>query len=42
MSIDSDLTARVQSWIAQDPDPITKTQLAEILFAAESDHAAWS
>ena len=42
MSIDSDLTARVQSWIAQDPDPITKSQLAEILFAAESDHTAWS
>jgi phosphomannomutase len=42
MSIDSDLTARVQSWIAQDPDPITKLQLAEILFAAESDQTALS
>jgi phosphomannomutase len=42
MSIDSDLSARVQSWIAQDPDPITKSQLAEILLAAESDNAALS
>lgn len=42
MSIDSDLIARVQSWIAQDPDPITKSQLAEILLAAESDHTALS
>jgi phosphomannomutase len=42
MSIDSDLIALVQSWIAQDPDPITKSQLAEILLAAESDNAALS
>jgi len=42
MSIDSDLIERVQSWIAQDPDPITKSQLAEILLAAESDNAALS
>ena len=40
MSLDSNLTARVQSWIQQDPDPVTKAQLTELLNAAQTDQAA--
>jgi phosphomannomutase len=40
VSLDSNLTARVQSWIQQDPDPVTKAQLTELLNAAQTDQAA--
>ena len=40
MSIDSDLTSRVQSWIEQDPDAVTKSQLTELFDAAQSDQVA--
>lgn len=40
MSIDSNLVARVQSWIDQDPDPVTKTQLTELLQAAKNDSSS--
>ena len=40
MSIDSNLVARVQSWIEQDPDPITKAQLTQLLLSAETDPTA--
>ena len=42
MSIDSNLVARVQSWIDQDPDPVTKAQLTELLQAAETDSSSLS
>lgn len=42
MSIDSNLVARIQSWIDQDPDPVTKTQLTELLQAAENDSSSLS
>ena len=37
MSIDSNLVARAQSWIEQDPDKVTKSQLTELLLAAQTD-----
>jgi phosphomannomutase len=40
VSLDSNLTARVQSWVQQDPDPVTKAQLTELLNAAQTDQAA--
>jgi len=40
VSIDSKLTQRVQSWIEQDPDPVTKTQLTDLLLSAETDSTA--
>ena len=40
MSIESDLTSRVQSWIEQDPDAVTKSQLTELFDAAQSDQVA--
>lgn len=40
VSIESNLTLRVQSWIEQDPDSITKAQLTNLLESAQSDHAA--
>ena len=40
MSIDSNLTSRVQFWIEQDPDPITKAQLTELLKAVQTDQTA--
>jgi phosphomannomutase len=40
VSIDSDLTLRVQSWIEQDPDSITKAQLTELLNAAQNNQSA--
>jgi phosphomannomutase len=42
VSIDSNLVARVQVWIDQDPDPVTKAQLTELLQAAESDSSSLS
>jgi phosphomannomutase len=40
VSIDSNLVARAESWIDQDPDPVTKSQLAELLLAAHTDQTA--
>ena len=40
MSIDSNLVARAESWIDQDPDLVTKSQLAELLLAAHTDQTA--
>ena len=40
MSIDSNLTSRVQSWIEQDPDYVSKSQLTELLNAAQTDPVA--
>jgi phosphomannomutase len=40
VSIDSNLTSRVQSWIEQDPDAVTKSQLTELVNAAQTDQAA--
>ncbi|MEN9716094.1 MAG: hypothetical protein RLZZ483_69 [Actinomycetota bacterium] len=37
MSIDGYLSARVQSWIQQDPDPTTKSQLLDLLESAQSN-----
>lgn len=42
MSIDSGLSAQVQSWIKQDPDPVTRTQLTDLFQAAQSDTSALS
>jgi phosphomannomutase len=40
VSIDSNLVARAESWIDQDPDPVTKSQLSELLLAAHTDQTA--
>ena len=40
MSIDANLIERVQSWIEQDPDPVTKSQLTQLLLSAETDPTA--
>ncbi len=40
MSIDSNVTSRVQFWIEQDPDAVTKSQLTDLLKAAQTDQAA--
>jgi phosphomannomutase len=40
VSIDSELSIQVQSWIAQDPDQVTQNQLTELLLTAETDHLA--
>lgn len=40
VSIDSNLTLRVQSWIEQDPDPVTKAQLTQLLVDAETNQVA--
>ena len=37
MSIDGYLSARVQSWIQQDPDPATKSKLLDLLESAQSN-----
>ena len=42
MSIDSKLTQRVQSWIEQDPDQVTKAQLTNLLESAQTDSAAYA
>ena len=42
MSIESGLSARVQLWIEQDPDPITRTQLTDLFQAAQNDTSALS
>ena len=40
VSIESNLTLRVQSWIEQDPDSVTKAQLTNLFESAQSDQAA--
>jgi phosphomannomutase len=40
VSIDSNVTSRVQFWIEQDPDAVTKSQLTDLLKAAQTDQAA--
>jgi phosphomannomutase len=40
VSIDSNLVARVQFWIDQDPDPVTKAQLTDLLLVAQTDSTA--
>jgi phosphomannomutase len=40
MSIPAELRARVEAWIADDPDPETRDELAAVLAAADSDPAA--
>jgi phosphomannomutase len=40
VGIDSNLTARVQSWIEQDPDQVTKSQLTQLLVDAETNQVA--
>jgi phosphomannomutase len=40
VGIDSNLTARVQSWIEQDPDQVTKSQLTQLLVDAENNQVA--
>jgi phosphomannomutase len=40
VSIDSKLVARVQYWIEQDPDPVTKTQLTDLLSVSQNDQTA--
>jgi len=42
VSIESNLVARVQSWIEQDPDPVTKAQLSDLLNLAQTDQSALS
>lgn len=37
MSISSELSAQVQSWLAQDPDPVTRGQLTQLIAAADTD-----
>ena len=40
VSIGGELARQVKSWIDQDPDPITKVQLTDLLCAAENDPLA--
>jgi len=40
MNIDPALENQVQAWIAQDPDPVTRAQLQELLSAAKVDSNA--
>ena len=40
MSIDSELKQQALNWIEQDPDAVTKSQLTELLNAAQTDQAA--
>ena len=40
MNIETGLSSRVQSWIEQDPDPVTKTELTELLQTAQNDQSA--
>lgn len=42
MNIDRGLSARVQSWIEQDPDPVTSAQLTDLFQAAQIDNSALS
>lgn len=37
MSISSELLSQVQSWLAQDPDPVTHAQLTQLLANANTD-----
>jgi phosphomannomutase len=40
VSIDSELKQQALNWIEQDPDPVTKAQLTELLEEAQTDSAA--
>jgi len=40
VSIDSELKQQALNWIEQDPDAVTKSQLTELLNAAQTDQAA--
>ncbi len=40
MSITPELDAQVQAWIEQDPDPVTRDQLKQLLIAAQTDAKA--
>jgi phosphomannomutase len=40
VSINADLSAQVNSWLAQDPDPITRTELETLFSAAQTDSDA--
>lgn len=40
MSVSQALVTQVESWISQDPDPVTQRELRDLLLAAQSDHAA--
>lgn len=40
MSIDSELKQQALNWIEQDPDPVTKAQLTELLEESQTDSAA--
>ena len=40
MSINADLAAQVNDWLAQDPDPQTQSELQSLLAAAQSDNSA--
>ena len=42
MSIDGELIREVRSWIEQDPDPLTKSELTDLLIASETDSVALS
>jgi phosphomannomutase len=42
VSIDRELSKEVISWIEQDPDPVTKSQLTDLLLASETDSLALS
>jgi len=40
MNLNAQLSELAQSWIAQDPDPVTRTELSDLLAAAASDTSA--
>ena len=40
MSISSGLLAQVNSWLAQDPDPVTRDQLTKLITDASTDVSA--
>ena len=40
MSINADLAAQINDWLAQDPDPQTQSELQSLLAAAQSDNSA--
>ena len=40
MSINADLSAQVISWLAQDPDPLTRSELETLFAAAHTDSSA--
>lgn len=40
MNLDAELSTLVQSWIQQDPDPVTKTELTQLLLVSQTDQNA--